>query len=96
MKIMTARKLAFYSHDRQERFISKGSRIIEDCPDWTVKDAMFQAAEKAGILTRLMDNASTKEEVKVQEAAPANAHEVKAEEVKEPVKVKTTKKSSKK
>ena len=95
MKIMTARKLAFYSPDRQERFISKGGRIIEDCPEWAVNDAMFKAAEKAGILTRLMDTTSTKEEVKIQEAAPANAHEVKAE-VEEPVKVKATKKTSKK
>lgn len=98
MKIMTARKLAFYSADRKERFVSAGNRVIEECPDWAAQDAMFQAAEKAGVLTRLAEQTSTKEEVKVQEEAPANAHEVAKpaeEEAEEPVKV-TKKKSSKK
>lgn len=107
MKIMTARKLAFYSADRKEKFVSAGNRVIEECPDWAAKDAMFQAAEKVGVLTRLAEQTSTKEEVKVQEEAPANAHEVAEEKLaegdahevaepeEEPVKV-TNKKSSKK
>ena len=90
---MTARKLTFYSPDRSERFTSKGNRVIEDCPDWAAKDAMFMAAEKVGILTRLAETTSTKEEVKIQEEAPANAHEVKAEA---PVKVTTSKRKSSK
>lgn len=88
MRIMTAQKLAFYSADRKEKFVSAGNRVIEECPDWAAKDAMFQAAEKVGILTRLAEKASTKEEVKVQEEAPANAHEV----AEEPVKVKRSSK----
>lgn len=83
MKIMTARKLAFYSADRKERFVSAGNRVIEECPDWAAKDAMFQAAEKVGVLTRLAEQTSTKEEVKVQEEAPANAHEVAEEKLAE-------------
>lgn len=76
MKIMTARKLAFYSADRTQKFMSAGNRIIEECPDWAAQDAMFKAAEKAGVLTRLAEQTSTKEEVAIQEAAPANSHEV--------------------
>ena len=94
MKIMTARKLTFYSADRSQRFTSAGNRVIEECPDWAAKDAMFMAAEKVGVLTRLAEQTSTKEEVKIQEAAPANSHEVKEEPA--PVKVTTGKKKSSK
>ena len=84
MRIMTTRRLCFYSPDRKEKFETKGNRIIETCPDWAEKDSMFQAAVRAGILTCLMEM-KTREEVAVQEAAPSNAHEAaaKAEEVKE-------------
>jgi len=94
MKIMTARKLTFYTADRSQRFTSAGNRVIEDCPDWAANDAMFMAAEKVGVLTRLAEKTSTKEEVKVQEAAPANSHEVKKSAA--PVKVTSKKKTSKK
>lgn len=97
MRIMTTRKLCFYSPDRKEKFETKGGRIIETCPDWTEKDSMFQAAVRAGVLTCLMEM-KTKEEVAVQEAAPSNAHEAaeKAEEVKEETVEETTSKKSKK
>ena len=76
MRIMTARKLTFYSKDRSQKFTTAGNRVIEDCPDWAEKDSMFVMAEKAGILTRLV-LASSKAETKAQEAAPKNAHEAK-------------------
>lgn len=86
MRIMTTRRLCFYTPDRKQKFETQGNRIIETCPDWAKDDSMFKAAVRAGILTCLMDM-STKEEVAVQEAAPANAHEAaaKAEEATEEV-----------
>lgn len=100
MRILTTRKLCFYSKDRKEKFETQGARIIENCPDWAKDDAMFQAAVRAGVLTCIMD-LSSKQEVKVQEAAPSNAHEEKAlaeEKAVEaaPVEVKASKKSRKK
>ena len=104
MRIMTTRKLCFYTPDRKQKFETQGNRIIETCPDWARDDDMFKAAVRTGILTCLMEM-STKEEVAIQEAAPANAHEAaaKAEEVvEEPKDVaveeapKTKKKSKKK
>lgn len=99
MRIMTTRKLCFYSKDRKEKFETSGNRIIETCPAWAKEDDMFKAAVRAGILTCLMDM-SSKEEVKVQEAAPSNAHEEKklAEELAAPVEaeVAPVKKSKKK
>lgn len=82
MRIMTTRKLCFYTPDRKQKFETQGNRIIETCPDWARNDDMFKAAVRMGILTCLMEM-STKEEVAIQEAAPANAHEAaaKAEEV---------------
>lgn len=87
MRIMTTRKLCFYSPDRKEKFETKGNRIIETCPDWAEKDPMFQAGVRAGVLTCLMEM-KAKEEVAIQEAAPSNAHEAaakveEAEEVKD-------------
>ena len=74
MRIMTTRKLCFYTPNREEKFETQGNRIIETCPDWARDDDMFKAAVRAGILTCLMEM-STKEEVAIQEAAPSNAHE---------------------
>ena len=82
LRIMTTRKLAFYSPNRDERFITQGNRIIEDCPEWCKEDLMFKAAEKAGILTELLLNTSTKVEQKIQEEAPKNPHEEKEAVVK--------------
>lgn len=81
MRIMTTRKFCFYSPDRKEKFTTAGNRIIEDCPSWAREDALFKAAVREGSLTCLM-GMSTKEEVATQEAAPANAHEVKAKKKK--------------
>ena len=75
MRIMTTRKLCFYSPDRKEKFQTSGNRIIEDCPEWAQNDDMFKAALRAGILTLLAKPVLAKEEVAIQEAAPANAHE---------------------
>lgn len=92
MRIMTTRKLCFYTPDRKQKFETQGNRIIETCPDWAKNDDLFKTAVRAGVLTCLMDM-STKEEVAVQEAAPANAHEAAAkaeeaiEEVAEPEEV---------
>lgn len=77
MRIMTTRKLCFYTPDRKQKFETQGNRIIETCPDWARNDDMFKAAVRMGILTCLMEM-STKEEVAIQEAAPANAHEAAA------------------
>lgn len=74
MRIMTTRKLCFYTPDRKESFTTKGQRIIEDCPSWVKEDELFKVAVKAGILTCLVA-APTKNEVAIQEAAPSNAHE---------------------
>ena len=74
MRIMTTRKLCFYTPDRKQKFETQGNRIIETCPDWAKDDDLFKTAVRAGILTCLMEM-STKEEVAIQEAAPANAHE---------------------
>ena len=77
MRIMTTRKLCFYTPDRKQKFETQGNRIIETCPDWAKDDDLFKTAVRAGILTCLMDM-STKEEVAIQEAAPSNAHEAAA------------------
>lgn len=84
MRIMTTRKLCFYTPDRKEKFETQGNRVIETCPDWVEGDSMFKAAVRAGILTCLMEM-KAKEEVAIQEAAPSNAHEAaaQAEEVKQ-------------
>ncbi len=104
MRIMTTRKLCFYTPNRKEKFETQGNRIIETCPDWARDDDMFKAAVRAGILTCLMEM-STREEVAVQEAAPSNAHEaaakaaeleVKDVELEAPVEKAPAKKKSKK
>ena len=95
LRIMTTRKLAFYSPKRDEKFITQGNRIIEDCPEWCKQDLMFQAAEKAGILTELVLNTPTKVEQKIQEEAPKNAHEEKEVATKKAAAKKTSAKKGK-
>ena len=76
MRIITTRKLRFYTKDRKESFVTEGSNIIQDCPDWAMDDAMFKAAKASGQLQIL----STTKELKQAEnegGLAKNSHEAK-------------------
>lgn len=76
MRIITTRKLRFYTQDRKESFVTEGSNIIQDCPDWAKDDDMFKAAKASGQLQIL----STSKELKQAEnegGLAKNSHEAK-------------------
>lgn len=76
MRIITTRKLRFYTKDRKESFVTEGSNIIQDCPDWAMDDDMFKAAKSSGQLQIL----STTKELKQAEnegGLAKNSHEAK-------------------
>ena len=76
MRIITTRKLRFYTKDRKESFVTKGSNIIQECPDWAINDDMFKAAKSTGQLQIL----STTKELKKAEnegGLAKNSHEAK-------------------
>ena len=76
MRIITTRKLRFYTKDRKESFVTEGSNIIQECPDWAINDDMFKAAKSTGQLQIL----STSKELKQAEnegGLAKNSHEAK-------------------
>lgn len=76
MRIITTRKLRFYTKDRKESFVTEGSNIIQECPDWAINDDMFKAAKSTGQLQIL----STTKEIKKAEnegGLAKNSHEAK-------------------
>ena len=76
MRIITTRKLRFYTKDRKESFVTEGSNIIQECPDWAINDDMFKAAKSTGQLQIL----STTKELKKAEnegGLAKNSHEAK-------------------
>lgn len=77
MRIITTRKLRFYSPDRTENFVTSGNNIIEDCPDWAEKDGMFQAAKAHGVL-QVITAAPAQKVLESNLVLPQNAHEANA------------------
>ena len=76
IRIISSRKLRFFSPDRKESIVVEGKNIISSVPDWAVNDAMFKAARSAGLIQIL----STAKELKRAEnnpenVVPQNAHE---------------------
>ena len=76
IRIITTRKLRFYSPDRTENFVTSGNNIIEDCPDWAEKDGMFQAAKAHGVLQVI--TAPAQKVLENNLVLPQNAHEANA------------------
>lgn len=60
MRIITSRKLRFYSKDRKQTFVTEGSNVIQECPDWAMNDDMFKAAKASGQLQILASNKEVK------------------------------------
>ena len=78
IRIISSRKLRFFSPDRKESIVVEGKNIISSVPDWAVNDSMFKAARSAGLIQIL----STAKELKRVEnnpenVVPQNAHEAK-------------------
>jgi len=78
IRIISSRKLRFFSPDRKESIVVEGKNIISSVPDWAVNDSMFKAARSAGLIQIL----STAKELKRAEnnpenVVPQNAHEAK-------------------
>lgn len=74
MKIITSRKLRFRAGS--ESFVTEGSNIIQDCPDWVATDLMFVAAKKAGILN-ILESAKSVKKAEQHINMPENAHDEK-------------------
>lgn len=77
MRIISTRKFRFYTEDRSESFVTEGKNIIQDCPDWAKKDAMFQCALGAGLI-QILSSASALRKAENEKILPQNAHEAKA------------------
>lgn len=76
MRILTSRKFRFYSPDKKESVVSEGKNIIQDVPDWVVKDGTFQAAKAANLLQVLSTSRILKEaENNPENLVPQNAHD---------------------
>lgn len=76
MRIITTRKLRFYNKDRSETFVTAGSNIIEDCPDWAYHDSMFKAANAHGVL-QIISSSQQLHKLEKDLVLPQNAHEAK-------------------
>lgn len=76
MRIITSRRLRFYSPDRQLNFVTSGNNIIEDCPDWAKEDGMFKAARASGVL-QLISTKKEEKEAENDKVLAQNAHESK-------------------
>lgn len=79
MRIISSRKLRFYTKDRSETFVTEGKNVIQDCPDWAKDDDTFQVALSAGLIQIISSRSVQKQmENKPEEVLPQNAHEAKA------------------
>ena len=79
VRIISSRKLRFYSPDRKENVVTEGKNIIQELPDWVVQDGMFKLAKNSGVISIL----STRKQEKAAEdnpekVVPQSAHEAKA------------------
>lgn len=85
MRILTSRKFRFYSPDKKESVVSEGKNIIQDVPDWVVKDGTFQAAKAANLLQVLSTSRILKEaENNPENLVPQNAHDTVHHDEEEP------------
>ena len=76
IRVITSRKLRFYSPKREENVVTEGHNIIQDLPDWVVEDNMFKMAKTSGILQVLTNSRAIKEaENNPEKVVPQNAHE---------------------
>lgn len=76
IRVITSRKLRFYSPKRDENVVTEGHNIIQDLPDWIVNDNMFKMAKNSGILQVLNNSRAVKEaENNPEKVVPQNAHE---------------------
>lgn len=76
MRIITTRKLRFYSKDRKQNFVSSGNNIIETCPDWAVEDDMFKAGRASGIVQIISSKSEQRElENNPEKHLSQNAHD---------------------
>ena len=76
IRVITSRKLRFYSPKRDENVVTEGHNIIQDLPDWVVNDNMFKMAKNSGILQVLNNSRAVKEaENNPEKVVPQNAHE---------------------
>lgn len=81
MRIITTRKLRFYSKDRKQSFVSAGNNIIETCPDWAVDDDMFKAGRASGVVQIISSRSEQKElENNPEKHLSQNAHDEKESE----------------
>lgn len=79
MRIISSRKLRFYTKDRSETFVTEGKNIIQDCPDWAKDDDTFQVALAANLVQIISSRSVQKVmENKADKILPQNAHEAKA------------------
>lgn len=53
IRIITKRKLRFYTPDRKESIVTQGNNVIEEMPDWVERDLMYRTAKASGILSVL-------------------------------------------
>lgn len=76
IRVITSRKLRFYSPKREENVVTEGHNIIQDLPDWVVEDNMFKLAKTSGILQVLTNSRAVKKaENNPEKVVPQNAHE---------------------
>lgn len=76
MRIISSRKLRFYSPDRKESVVTEGKNIIQDIPDWATQDGMFKLAKSSGIISILSTRALEKKaENNPEQVVPQSAHE---------------------
>lgn len=78
MRIITTRKLRFYTKDRSENFVTSGNNIIEDCPDWIKEDRLFNLALRDRTL-QVISSGRQQKVLENEKVLPQNAHEVKSE-----------------
>lgn len=76
IRILSSRKLRFYSPDRKESIVTEGKNIIQEMPEWVVKDSMFKTAKNCGIIQVLESRSVQKvAENNPEKLVPQNAHE---------------------
>lgn len=76
MRIITTRKLRFYTKDRKESFVTEGNNIIQECPDWAQEDSMFKAARATGQL-QILTTAKELKHAENEGGLAKNSHEAK-------------------
>ena len=76
IRVISSRKLRFYSPNREENVVTEGKNIIQDLPDWVVQDDMFKLAKNSGIIQILSSRSFEKvAESNPEKVVPQSAHE---------------------